>query len=207
MVIRERSGSCEPDSRRDEYRAQYHRQGIRIGNEQASQCKGKPQHPLSQRACRQHLIGQQCCRLGHASATARGTKLALLAAERHELLGAAALAACGDPGCASAPPTYHPKLPARPTSATRIQPGSTVTIPSGRRQFARLSRRPFVPDATLEQRPLSDSSPEPGRLQAAVLAASLRRFTKSHTAEMTTEPSPTEEATRFTEPARTSPTA
>src|SRR5208282_4607946 len=34
-----------------------------------------------------------------------------------------------------------------------------------------------------------------------------QRFTNSQTFEMTTDPSPTDEATRFTEPARTSPTA
>src|SRR6202040_4067445 len=33
------------------------------------------------------------------------------------------------------------------------------------------------------------------------------RFTNSQTLEITTDPSPTEEATRLTEPARTSPTA
>jgi len=33
------------------------------------------------------------------------------------------------------------------------------------------------------------------------------RLTNSHTLEITTDPSPTEDATRFTEPARTSPTA
>jgi hypothetical protein len=34
-----------------------------------------------------------------------------------------------------------------------------------------------------------------------------QRFTNSHTFDMTTEPSPTDEATRLTDPARTSPTA
>src|SRR5208283_5919314 len=33
------------------------------------------------------------------------------------------------------------------------------------------------------------------------------RLTNSHTLEITTDPSPTEDATRLTEPARTSPTA
>ena len=41
----------------------------------------------------------------------------------------------------------------------------------------------------------------------AAAALYLDRFTKRHTSEITTEPSPTAEATRLTEPARTSPTA
>jgi hypothetical protein len=51
------------------------------------------QHPLSEWAFGQHLIGQQRGRLGHAPRATRGTEPALLAAERHEILGVALLAA------------------------------------------------------------------------------------------------------------------
>jgi hypothetical protein len=41
---------------------------------------------LPQRSIGQHLIGQQRCGLGHASAAAGGTEPALLAAECHQFL-------------------------------------------------------------------------------------------------------------------------
>ena len=51
------------------------------------------QHPLTQRPLRQYLVGQQRRGLDHAPRTAGGSEAALLAAERHELLGVAVLAA------------------------------------------------------------------------------------------------------------------
>jgi hypothetical protein len=47
---------------------------------------------LPQRSIGQHLIGQQRRGLGHAPAAAGGAEPALLAAERHELLGMTTLA-------------------------------------------------------------------------------------------------------------------
>jgi len=51
------------------------------------------ERPLAQRQRRQHLVGQQRGRLGHAPCTARGAEAPLPAAEGHQLLGSALLAA------------------------------------------------------------------------------------------------------------------
>ncbi len=51
------------------------------------------QYPLPQRALGQDLIGQHCRSLGHAPRTARRAEPALLAAEGHQLLRMALIAA------------------------------------------------------------------------------------------------------------------
>ena len=71
----------------------HQRQRLRVGGEQEPQRMRQRQHPLPQRALGQHLIGQQCSRLGHAPRTTRRAEPALLAAEGHQLLGVALLAA------------------------------------------------------------------------------------------------------------------
>jgi hypothetical protein len=59
----------------------------------------------------------------------------------------------------------------------------------------------------IDQETFALSCPLPA-LQKGLGRQPLRcRFTNSHTLEITTEPSPTEEATRLTDPDRTSPTA
>jgi len=73
--------------------AQYQRQRIRIRRQQKPQGNGERQHPLSQRAFWQHFISEQCSGLGHATRATGGTKPALLAAERHPLIGVATAAA------------------------------------------------------------------------------------------------------------------
>ncbi len=65
----------------------------RAGGQQKTQRHRQRQHPLAQRALGQHLVGEQRRRLGHAPRAAGGAEAALLAAESHQLLGVALLAA------------------------------------------------------------------------------------------------------------------
>ena len=75
------------------HHAQHPRERARVGRQQKPQRVWQRQHPLAQWPLRQYLIGQQRGRLGHASGSAGGAEAAPLAAECHEPLGVALLAA------------------------------------------------------------------------------------------------------------------
>jgi len=57
-----------------------------------AQREGQGQHPLPDRHCREHIVGQVCAKDGHPTAPARGAHGATLSAEAHELLLATARA-------------------------------------------------------------------------------------------------------------------
>jgi hypothetical protein len=72
--------------------AEHERQRVRISRQQEPQRMGQREHPLPQRAFGQYLISQQRRGLGHSPPAAGRAEPALLAAERHQLLGMTLLA-------------------------------------------------------------------------------------------------------------------
>src|SRR5690606_20274381 len=66
-----------------------------VGRKHKAQRERQRQHPLSQGLARQYFVGEQRRGLRHPPCSAARAEPALLAAERHELLGATLLA--GDP--------------------------------------------------------------------------------------------------------------